>query len=165
MEEKKGNKWMVIVAVILSILIIALGVYICYDKILSNNNDEQIETNEKESSLNEEINSVKVTINDKKYIIQLEDNETAKSFVNLLPQEYDMSELNGNEKYVYLNNTLPTNASNPKRINSGDVMLYGNNCLVIFYKSFDTSYSYTKIGHIDNLENLGNNGVTAIFEK
>ena len=165
MEEKKGNKLMVIVAIILSILIIALGVYICYDKILSNNNDEQIETNEKESSLNEEINSVKVTINDKKYIIQLEDNETAKSFVNLLPQEYDMSELNGNEKYVYLNNTLPTNESNPKRINSGDVMLYGNNCLVIFYKSFDTSYSYTKIGHIDNLENLGNNGVTAIFEK
>ncbi len=154
---------MFIVAVILSILIIALGVYICYDKILSNNNDEQIETNEKESSLNEEINSVKVTINDKKYIIQLEDNETAKSFVNLLPQEYDMSELNGNEKYVYLNNTLPTNASNPKRINSGDVMLYGNNCLVIFYKSFDTSYSYIKIGHIDNLENLGNNWVTAIF--
>ena len=165
MDEKKGNNWMVIVAVILSILIIALGIYICYDKILSNNNDEQIETNEKESSLNEEINSVKVTINDKKYIIQLEDNETAKSFVNLLPQEYDMSELNGNEKYVYLNNTLPTNESNPKRINSGDVMLYGNNCLVIFYKSFDTSYSYTKIGHIDNLENLGNNEVTAIFEK
>ena len=44
-------------------------------------------------------------------------------------------------------------------------MLYGNNCLVIFYKSFDTSYSYTKIGHIDNLDNLGNGSITAKFEK
>ena len=77
----------------------------------------------------------------------------------MLPLELNMKELNGNEKYVYLDNSLPTNSSNPKRINAGDVMLYGNNCLVIFYKSFDTSYSYTKIGHIDNLENLGNENI------
>ena len=76
-----------------------------------------------------------------------------------------MSELNGNEKYIYLNTTLPTNTSNPKHINSGDVMLYGDNCLVIFYKSFDTSYSYTKIGHIDNLDNLGNSNILIKFER
>ena len=70
-----------------------------------------------------------------------------------------MRELNGNEKYIYLDTTLPTNSSNPKRINVGDVMLYGDNCLVIFYKSFDTPYSYTKIGHIDNLENLGKGSI------
>jgi len=37
-----------------------------------------------------------------------------------------------------------------KNIKKGDIMLFGNNCLVIFYKSFKTSYSYTKIGHIEN---------------
>lgn len=67
-----------------------------------------------------------------------------------------MSELNGNEKYVYMNDLFLTSSIKPKHINAGDVMLYGNNCLVIFYKSFDTSYSYTKIGHINNLPNLGN---------
>ena len=76
-----------------------------------------------------------------------------------------MSELNGNEKYVYLDKSLLTNPSNPKQINTGDVMLYGNNCLVIFYKSFETSYSYTKIGHIDNLPDLGNGNVIVKFEK
>lgn len=44
-------------------------------------------------------------------------------------------------------------------------MLYSSDCLVIFYKSFDTNYSYTKIGHIDNLPNLGSNSIIAKFEK
>ena len=74
-----------------------------------------------------------------------------------------MEELNGNEKYIYLDETYPTNPYNPKHINKGDVMLYGDNCLVIFYKSFDTSYSYTKIGHIDNLEELGNESINVKF--
>ena len=108
---------------------------------------------------------MKVTMNGKQYIIQLEDNETVKKFANLLPQEFNMSELNGNEKYIYLDTTLPTNSYNPKHIEKGDVMLFGDNCLVIFYKSFDTSYSYTKIGHIDNLTDLETGNISARFEK
>ena len=130
-----------------------------------NNSTNQQESNNKSNNSNEVIKSVKAIINGKEYVINLEDNETAKSFANLLPQELNMSELNGNEKYIYLDTTLPTNSSNPKRINVGDVMLYGNNCLVIFYKSFDTSYSYTRIGHIDDLPNLGNGNITVKFEK
>ena len=113
----------------------------------------------KKDNIKEVRSSVKIVIDEKEFIIDLEDNETVKSFINMLPLELNMKELNGNEKYVYLDNSLPTNSSNPKRINAGDVMLYGNNCLVIFYKSFDTSYSYTKIGHIDNLENLDNENI------
>ena len=130
-----------------------------------NNSTNQQESNNKSNNSNEVIKSVKAIINGKEYVINLEDNETANSFANLLPQELNMSELNGNEKYIYLDTTLPTNSSNPKRINAGDVMLYGNNCLVIFYKSFDTSYSYTRIGHIDDLPNLGNGNITVKFEK
>ena len=113
----------------------------------------------------EVINTVKIVINNNEYTINLEDNETVKSFIKLLPTELTMSELNGNEKYIYLDSNLPTNESNPKHINAGDVMLYGDNCLVIFYKSFDTSYSYTKIGHIDNLPDLGSDNIIVKFEK
>lgn len=109
--------------------------------------------------------NVKININNKEYTLNLEDNVTTKSFVNLLPNEYNMKELNGNEKYIYLDNTLPIDPISPKHINKGDVMLYSNNCLVIFYKSFDTSYSYTKIGHIDNLDDLGSSDVTVKIYK
>lgn len=111
------------------------------------------------------INNMKVEINNKEYIINLEDNKTTKEFIELLPLELNMDELNGNEKFAYLDTNLPTNSYSPKHINAGDVMLFGNNCLVIFYKSFDTTYSYTKIGHIDNLSDLGKNNVKVIFKK
>ena len=152
------------------LIVICLFIIVGCNSKKNENNNQDTQTNQQENNnelnnSNEVVKSVKAIINGKEYIIDLEDNETATSFVSLLPQELNMSELNGNEKYVYLDTTLPTNSSNPKRINVGDVMLYGNNCLVIFYKSFDTSYSYTKIGHIDNLADLGNVSITVKLEK
>ena len=131
------------------------------------NKKESISSNKivEDKNSNKVINSVKAIIEKKEYTINLENNSTAKSFANMLPQELTMSELNGNEKYVYLDNTLPENSSNPQKIVAGDVMLYGNNCLVIFYKSFDSSYSYTKIGHIDNLPDLGSKSITVTLKK
>ena len=108
--------------------------------------------------------NVNVVIYEKKYNVILEDNKTVQEFINLLPKEFDMEDLNENEKYIYLDKTLPTNSYNPKHIEKGDIMLYGNNCLVVFYKSFDTSYSYTKIGHIENLPDLENKNITIKFE-
>jgi hypothetical protein len=125
-----------------------------------NHNNYRVSNNSELINSNEVIESVKVVINEKEYIINLENNETAKSFVNYLPQELKMNELNGNEKYIYLSEKFPTNESNPDHIEAGDVMLYGNNCLVIFYKSIKkTDFSYTKLGHIDNLGDLGKGSV------
>ena len=65
-----------------------------------------------------------------------------------------MVDLNGNEKYFDLSSNLPTNASNPRTIQAGDLMMYGSNTLVLFYKTFPTSYSYTKLGRINDPEGL-----------
>ncbi|MBR6073527.1 MAG: hypothetical protein IKP76_04330 [Bacilli bacterium] len=107
---------------------------------------------------------INVIIDGKTYKLNLESNTTVDEFIRLLPKEYTMNELNGNEKYVYINESLSTNKYKPKRIEKGDVMLYGDNCIVIFYKSFDTNYSYTKIGHIDDLDDLGNKDIVVRFE-
>ena len=92
--------------------------------------------------------AVKIKVGNKSFNGVFYDNKTAKALLKSMPMKLKMSELNGNEKYKYLDTTLPTNASCPGTIHAGDILLYGNNCVVVFYKTFNTSYSYTKIGKI-----------------
>ena len=46
--------------------------------------------------------------------------------------------------------------------------MYGSNCLVVFYESFNTSYSYTNLGTVDDVDSfvseLGNGSVTITFD-
>jgi len=91
-----------------------------------------------------------IQIDNKTFTVIVENNKTVKELYQKLPITLEMSDLNNNEKYCYLNFTLPTDSKSVKNIKKGDVMLFGNSCLVIFYKSFTTSYSYTKVGYIEN---------------
>lgn len=113
--------------------------------------------------------TIKISVNGQNFSATLEDNATARAFVDKLPLEADMSELNGNEKYFYLDADLPTDSHAVKQIHKGDVMLFGSNCLVLFYKDFATSYSYTRLGKFDNpadLEKiLGSGNVRVQFVK
>lgn len=124
----------------------------------SNSSKEEVITwiNSLNINSNSNSKSAKLLINNKEYSITLEDNETVAALINNMPLNLSMSNLNGNEFYSYLDFTLSTNSSNPGKINKGDIYLYGNNCLVIFYESFNTSYSYTKIGKLDDIEVLDN---------
>jgi hypothetical protein len=90
-----------------------------------------------------------IRIGKREFTATLLDNATATAFKSMLPLTIDMTELNGNEKYFDLSKSLPTHASNPGKINSGDLLLYGSRTLVLFYKTFSTSYSYTALGKIE----------------
>jgi hypothetical protein len=111
---------------------------------------------------------MKVTIGKANFTATLDANPTTARLKELLPLTLNMSELNGNEKYFHLKSDLPTNASNPGTIKSGDLMLYGRNSLVLFYETFETSYSYTRLGRLDHLAGLpqavGTGDVTVTFE-
>ena len=99
-------------------------------------------------------NKLKITVGAKTFSATLLDNATATALKKLLPMTVEMTELNSNEKYFRLPSNLPANASNPGTIQVGDLMLYGSNTLVLFYESFSTSYTYTKIGRIDDASGL-----------
>ena len=99
-------------------------------------------------------NYVTLKINSKEYKLMLYDNDTARDFLKMLPLTITMNDLNSNEKYHNLSKSLTTKSERVGSIKRGDFMLYGNNCLVLFYESFSTSYSYTRIGYIENTDGL-----------
>lgn len=126
------------------------------------------ENNENEDNNNPMSNNLKITVGSTSFSATLEINAATAAFKALLPMTVDMSELNGNEKYYYLSGSLPTVSSSPGTIREGDLMLYGSSCLVLFYESFRTSYSYTRLGRISNPSGLasalGSGSVNVTFE-
>ena len=110
-----------------------------------------------------------IIVGSKTFTATLADSETGEAFAALLPLSVTMNELNGNEKYHYLPSSLPTAAYQPGTIHAGDLMLYGNNCIVLFYETFNSSYSYTRIGALDDpsglSDALGTGNVSVRFER
>jgi hypothetical protein len=98
--------------------------------------------------------TISLTVGARTFTATLVPGRTTAAFMALLPRTMTMAELNGNEKYARLGVDLPTQSSRPSRIQAGEVMLYGADTLVIFYKSFATTYSYTRLGRIDDVTGL-----------
>lgn len=194
-QKMKKKKVIVIFIVIILLLAIVIG---CTQNNINISNTDNIVANDNQTSENseniEEINTensianseetieegsenmtnqsenikINLIVNNKTFSATLNNNETVKELISMFPMTLHMSDLNANEKYHYLDSSLVTNSSNPRRINAGDIKLYGNNCLVVFYDSFSTSYSYTDLGKVDDVEGfvseLGRGDVTITFE-
>ncbi len=112
--------------------------------------------------------TIEIIIGNAHFTAILESNAAATEFKKMLPLTVNMKDLNSDEKFFDFSNSLPANASSPRIINSGDLMLWGSNTLVLFYKTFNTSYSYARLGKIENPSGLsqavGSGNVTMTFE-
>lgn len=153
---------------ILGIIIISITLYkngIPNHKIGDNvEQDTETKIEGDQSNMTQEKNKINIRINGIDYSATLEDNDTAHEFLNKLPITITLTELNGNEKYYYFDETFTSHPTKIEQIHTGDLMLYGNDCFVLFYETFQTSYSYTKIGKMDDPENLKNNVGTGSVE-
>ena len=103
----------------------------------------------------------------KSFSAKVEDSETGRAFVAKLPLTLSMTELNGNEKYCY-GVSLPTASRYYSTIEAGDLMLYGSNCVVLFYGAAG-GYSYTRIGRLTSTAGLasalGTGSASVTFDK
>lgn len=108
------------------------------------------------NAFGDNMQNIIITIKNKKYEAILYDNSTVRELIKNFPISITMSDLNGNEKYYNFSKSFSTSSENVANINKGDIMLFGDDCLVIFYKSFSTRYKYTKLGYIKNTEDLEN---------
>ena len=108
-----------------------------------------------------------VQVGDSTFTAILEENEGVDALVEMLEQDpltIQMRDYSGFEKVGPLGTDLP--ASNRQiTAQSGDIVLYQGDQIVMFYGS--NSWSYTRLGHIDDLtgweEALGSGDVTVTF--
>ena len=111
---------------------------------------------------------LKIEANGHIFTATLLDNPTTRALLDRLPMTISMGELNSNEKYYYMPESLPTDSQRPGNIHAGDLMLYGSDCLVLFYESFSSGYSYTRLGSIDDPSGLaaalGRGSVNVTFQ-
>lgn len=101
----------------------------------------------------------------------LKDNDAARALAAMEDITFLMADLNGNEKFAYLPAPLTESTEPIEMIRAGDILLFGSKCLVIFYQDAPSTYNYTRIGHITNIQNLtallgtGDVNVRFLFEK
>lgn len=110
-----------------------------------------------------------VVIGSQQYSATLADTDAARAFSARFPLTVDMHDVNSNEKAFGLPDELPAAPTNPGTVRTGDVMLYGTDTLVLFYESFDTSYTYSTLGSLDAPGELftarGTGDVTVTFTR
>lgn len=106
-------------------------------------------------------------IGDSTFTATLEENSAVESLLGLMetaPLVIQMSDYSGFEKVGSLGTNLPT-SNQQTTTQSGDIVLYNGNQIVIFYGT--NSWSYTRLGKVDDLtewkEALDNGDVTVTF--
>jgi hypothetical protein len=130
---------------------------------------EAVSRNAATTSAQPEEHRMWMIVGEHRFAITLADTDAARAFAAQLPLTLQMAELNANEKHADLSQALPTDASRAGTIHNGDLMLYGSDTLVVFYKTFRSSYSYTRLGRVNDparLEQvLGRRSVRIVFSK
>ena len=111
--------------------------------------------------------NMKVQVGDTIFSATLEENAAVSALVEMMresPVVLQMCDFSGFEKVGPLGNSIAADNSQTTT-HAGDIVLYNGNQIVIFYGS--NSWSYTRLGHIDDLtgweEALGNGDVTVTF--
>lgn len=124
--------------------------------------------NDSNTEVASEMTTIQVIINGQEFEAELNDNEAARQFTEMLPLQLEMEDLHDNEKYFYFSDNFNTAGQALKEIHAGDLMIYDSKCLVLFYESFETSYQYTPLGKISDTtgltEALGTGTVSITFQ-
>lgn len=162
---------MLIILVIVLLLLIVCG--IIYIVSISNSKESSERENQylrvdNETYFNSESTKIRLSFNNEEIIIKMEDNESSKDFLSMLPLDFKFEDYNGTEKISYLPRKIDvTNAAGGIEPQVGDFTYYypwGN--LAIFYNDFSYSNSLIKLGTIEvgieKLHNIKNNSIIRI---
>ena len=117
-----------------------------------------------EEPMDDAVTKLKIDVGGQTFTATLEKNDATTALIAMLPVTLSMSDYSGFEKVGSLGASLPANNAQTTT-QTGDIVLYNGNQIVIFYGS--NSWSYTRLAHVDDLagwvEALGSGDVTVTF--
>ena len=112
--------------------------------------------------------NITIVVNGKEFAAKLNDTKAAQELYEQLPMTVEMTEMNQNEKYYVLPDELTQEKQAVGTIQTGDIMLYQADYIVLFYESFTTWYQYTPLGKIEDTtglkEAVGSGNVSVTFK-
>ena len=162
------------ITAVLLMCIFSISFASCKDNTQSSSNEPGTSINTEDKS-NEDIKGdeenmntkITMTANGYSFTVALEKNQAVKELLDMMankPLTLELSDYAGFEKVGPLGTSL-TKEDKQTTTEAGDIVLYNGNNIVVFYGS--NSWSYTRLGHIDDITNLasalGNGDVTITF--
>lgn len=139
-----------------------VGGYFFLKNVVNKNKDKTYE-----DTINDigELPEIQVKYNGIYYKVDTVVSYATQSFINKFPMEVQMNDENGNMKKGCVYFKFDGDGEKPKSIEKGDLLIYGDSCIVIATNSFSGSSQYKKIGHIEGLGDLPSGSYQAIFSK
>lgn len=116
--------------------------------------DKVIDLNPSETETEEMSNKMDIQVGDTIFTSTLENNQAVRELLSILsegPLVLELDDYSGFEKVGPLGFEL-TRSDSQTTTERGDIVLYNGSNIVIFYES--NSWSYTRLGKIDDLTNL-----------
>ena len=88
-----------------------------------------------------------------------------QNFMKKFPMTVQMSDESSNQKKGCVYDKFEGDSDKPKNAVRGDLLLYGDSCVVIVTSDFAAYGKYRKIGHIDNIDGLPDGSYSALFSE
>lgn len=98
--------------------------------------------------------TLKLEIGEYTFRAKLCANASTLALQKRLPLTLNMHDLHSNEKYFHFSDALPSSPAPIDVLHVGDLMLWQDTSFVLFYKTFSTSYMYTKLGYLEEITKL-----------
>lgn len=155
-KSNLGNLAKTVLGIVIPFLTIALFIFASAIFVQYKNKDinKSLDVSEQYKKIKE----IKVYIGGREADVTFEDNISVKELAVYAPYNHmPLIDLNNNSKYCILKRKLNTDSNITKTTKKGDIMLYKNNNIIIFYKDAENNYSYTKLGHINNIDKFDMN--------
>lgn len=130
--------------------VILIGVGIAYAE---HEEDEDHDDDDDDLELSDD--RVLITVNGTEFYATLYDNDAAEDLWDILPQTLTMT-VYGNLIFDYLDSNLEDEEMIPQSLAAGDIVLYGESELMIFFDDYTNSalHEYSMIGVMDDASGL-----------